>query len=173
MIPLRPRSWLLLVILVLLGSCKSAAALLYEPKPTDRLDGYDGSLAQAGINTEMDWGPKQNLLLSDFKALKEEKAVLEKRLETVLADNQNLKTQLNNENSSLRREKTLRAQIEAQLELNKTKLREQESTILGLRIEKAKLEQASLLAKIGALEQSLEQAAPNHVEAAATPPGRK
>ena len=70
--PTRPRYLFPLFALLLFGGCKSVAALLYEPKPTDRLDGYNGSLAQAGINTEMDWGPKQNLLLSEFKTLKDE-----------------------------------------------------------------------------------------------------
>jgi len=157
-------------VLLGLGSCQSAADLIYEPKPTDPLDGYAGSLAQAGINTEMDWGPKQNLLLSEFKTLNEEHARLAKRLDQILAENQNLKTQLNNEGSSLQREKASRVQAEAQLELKAQKLREQEATILSLRIEKAKLEQMNLLARIDVLKQTLDQTAPTNVEAAATPP---
>jgi len=168
-----PFRCLCVVALLALPSCRSAADLLYEPKPTDPLDGYAGSLAQAGINTEMDWGPKQNLLLSEFKTLKEEHTRLEKRLEQVLADNQNYKTQLNNEAQSLLREKTTRAQAEAQLELKQQKLREQEATILSLRIEKAKLEQSNLLAKIDALKQTMDQAAPSNVEAAAVPPANR
>ena len=121
----------------------------------------------------MDWGPKQNLLLSDFKTLKEEHTRLEKRLEQVLAENQNLKTQLNNEGTSLQREKTVRAQAEAQLELRQQKLRDQEATILSLRIEKAKLEQQNLLARIDLLKQTIDQATPSNVEAAATPPGSR
>ena len=160
-------------VLLSLGACQGVDNLLYEPKPTDPLDGYAGSLAQAGINTEMDWGPKQNLLLSEFKTLKEEHTRLEKRLEQVLLENQNLKTQLNNETGSLQREKTVRAQAEAQLEQKQQKLREQEATILSLRIEKAKLEQQSLLARIDLLKQTMEQTAPSNVEAAATPPGNR
>ena len=53
------------------------------------------------------------------------------------------------------------------------KIREQEVTILGLRIEKAKLEQANLLARMEALRAAADQSAPNAVEAAATPPGRR
>lgn len=170
---MRPFRCLFVPALLALGSCKSAADLLYEPKPTDPLDGYAGSLAQAGINTEMDWGPKQNLLLSEFKTLKEEHTRLEKRLDQILAENQNLKTQLNNEGTSLLREKTTRVQAEAQLELKQQKLREQEATILSLRIEKAKLEQQNLLAKIDVLKQTMDQAAPTTVEAAATPPGNR
>lgn len=167
-----PLRCLSVLCLLLLGSCKSAAALLYAPKPDDRLDGYS-SLEQAGNNTDMDWGPKQNLLLSDFKTLREEHTRLEKRLEDVMAENQNLKSQLNNESRSLQQEKVTRAQIEAQKELKEQKLREQEATILSLRIEKAKLEQASLLSRLDALRQTLEQAAPNAMEAAAPLPGRK
>jgi len=164
---------LCVVALLALPSCQSAADLLYGPKPDDPLDGYAGSLAQAGINTEMDWGPKQNLLLSEFKRIKEEHTRVEKRLEQVLAENQNLKVQLNNEGQSLQREKTTRTQAEAQLELKQQKLREQEATILSLRIEKAKLEQSNLLAKIDLLKQAMDQVAPTSVEAAAMPPGNR
>lgn len=163
---------LAIAVLLMLGACQGASNLLYEPKPTDPLDGYSGSLAQAGINTEMDWGPKQNLLLSEFKTLKEEHTRLEKRLEQILAENQNLKTQLGNEGKSLQSEKTVRVQAEAQLEQKQQKLREQEATILSLRIEKAKLEQQNLLAKIDMLKQTMDQTVPANVEAAATPPGK-
>ncbi|MBP8302025.1 MAG: hypothetical protein KA020_16780, partial [Planctomycetes bacterium] len=73
---------------------------------------------------------------------------------------------------SLEQEKRRRAEIEAQFELKNQKLREQETTILTLRIEKAKLEQANLLAKIDALKQSMPDSSANPVEASATPPGR-
>jgi chromosome segregation ATPase len=169
----QPMRCLSFAVLLGLCACQGAGNLLYEPKPTDPLDGYEGSLAQAGINTSMDWGPKQNLLLSEFKTLKEEHSRLEKRLEQVLGENQNLKTQLNNESGSLQREKTVRAQAEAQLELRQQKLREQEATILSLRIEKAKLEQQNLLARIDLLKQTMEQNPPSNVEAAATPPGNR
>ena len=43
----------------------------------------------------------------------------------------------------------------------------------SLSIEKAKLEQQNLLTKIDALRRSMEQAAPETVEAAATPPGNR
>ena len=168
-----PKRCLPFAVLLCLTACQGAANLLYEPKPTDPLDGYEGSLAQAGISTEMDWGPKQNLLLSEFKTLKEEHSRLEKRLEQVLGENQNLKTQLNNENTSLQREKSVRAQAEAQLEQRQQKLREQEATILSLRIEKAKLEQQNLLARIDLLKQTMEQTTPSNVEAAATPPSNR
>lgn len=162
-----------IVALLALGSCQGAASLLYEPKPNDPLDGYAGSLAQAGINTEMDWGPKQNLLLSEFKTLKEEHTRLEKRLEQIVAENQNLKNQVNNDGKSLQAEKTARMQTEAQLEQKQQKLRENEATILSLRIEKAKLEQQNLLAKIDVLKATMDQSVPTNVEAAATPPGNR
>ncbi|HEX5053675.1 MAG TPA: hypothetical protein VFZ65_17985 [Planctomycetota bacterium] len=161
------------LLLMALCSCKSAAELLYEPKATDPLDGYEGSLAQAGINTSMDWGPKQNLLLSEYKSLKESHARLEKRLDQLLAENQNLKTQLGSETSSLQQERTQRAQSEAETELLRQRRRELEARILSLSIEKAKLEQQNLLSKIDALNQSLQPPANQPVEAAAPPPGNR
>jgi chromosome segregation ATPase len=171
--PTRPRWFAVPIALALcLCACQNAAELLYEPKPEDPLDGYEGSLAQAGINTEMDWGPKQNLLLSEFKTLKEEHARLQKRLDQILAENQNLKAQVKGESDSLQKEKTLRTQAEAETELLRQRRRDLEARILSLSIEKAKLEQQGLYAKIELLKQTLDQAAPDSIEAAATPPGR-
>jgi len=163
----------LCLTLLLLAGCQSASELIYEPKASDPLDGYEGSLAQAGINTEMDWGPKQNLLLSEFKTLKETHARLEKRLEQVLAENQNLKNNLQSEGSSLAQEKALRAQAEAETELLRQRRRDLEARILSLSIEKAKLEQLNLLAKIDNLRRSLEPATTGAAEAAAPPPGNR
>lgn len=162
-----------LLSFLLLAGCQSASELIYEPKASDPLDGYSGSLAQAGINTEMDWGPKQNLLLSEFKALKETHARLDKRLEQVLAENQNLKNNLQNEGSSLAQEKALRVQAEAETELLRQRRRDLEARILSLSIEKAKLEQLNLLAKIDNLRRSLEPATTGTTEAAAPPPGNR
>jgi septal ring factor EnvC (AmiA/AmiB activator) len=165
-----PLLLLLLSCLLALPACRTATNLLYEPAADDPLDGYKGSLASAGINTEMDWGPKQSLLLSEFKTLKEAHVQLEKRVEELRAENQNLKSQLGNESGSLQREKALRAQSEAETELLRQRRRELEARILSLSLEKAKLEQQSLLAKIDALQQSLAQEETQPVEAAAPPP---
>ena len=170
--PVRPHTFLLLLVLLTLGGCRAAAHLLYEPRADDPLDGYQGSLAEAGISTEMDWGPKQNLLLSEFKTLKESHVQLERRLDDLRAENQNLKSQLSGETGSLQKERALRAQAEAETELLRQRRRELEARILSLSIEKAKLEQSSLLAKIDALSASLEQTQAGTTEAAAPPRGR-
>lgn len=164
---------LLTVLLVGCGSCQSAANLLREPKPQDRLDGYEGSLAKAGVNTEMDWGPKQNHLLAEFATLKEEHSKLRREFEEAQAQKRHLEQQLANETSQSQREKSLRAQAEAQTELKNQKIREQEATILSLRIEKAKLEQQALLSRIDALNQVLQVGVPGTVEAAAPLPGKR
>ena len=171
MSPTRSRVVVSALALLSLCGCRSASELIFEPKATDPLDGYEGSLAQAGINTEMDWGPKQNLLLSEFKTLKETHSRLEKRLEQMLAENQNLKNQLGSEGSALQKERALRAQAEAETELLRQRRRDLEARILSLSIEKAKLEQQNLLAKIDALQQTMEQSPTEAVEAAATPSG--
>lgn len=146
-------------LLALLASCATGSGGLMEPKATDPLDGYKGSYAEAGVNTEVDWGPKQNLLLSEFTSLKEAHNKLKARVDQLVAENSNLTTRLSNEATSLEREKSLRAQAEAETELLRTRRRELEARILNLSIEKTKLEQANLKAKIDALNIALEQGA--------------
>ena len=165
-------NWRLLLLLpaLALTSCETAGNLIYEPAVTDPLDGYRGSLTQAGINTEMDWGPTQNPLLSEHRTLMESHKTLERRLDELRAENQNLQTQLGGESSALQREKALRAQAEAETELLRQRRRDLEARILSLSIEKAKLEQANLLGKIESLRQSLDQAESIPMEAAAQPP---
>lgn len=163
----------LLLSVLLLSACRSADGLLYQPKPDDRLDGYEGSLAEAGVNTEMDWGPKQDLLLSEFKTLKEDHVRLRRQLDQSQAENQNLKTQLDNEGSSLDKEKRVRTQFEAEVNKLLAERNELRARILSLSIEKAKLEQMTLVSKIQEMQRSLEDLAPTTgtVEAAAPPNG--
>jgi len=163
------RLLLLLPALALCG-CEAVPNLIYEPEVTDPLDGYQGSLAQAGINTEMDWGPKQNLLLSRYKTLLEEHTNLKRQHEELLAENQNLQSQLNGESSALQKQRVLREQAEAETEMLRQRRRDLEARILSLSIENAKLEQSNLLSKIGELEASLQQPVNDPAEASAQPP---
>jgi chromosome segregation ATPase len=147
--------YLTLLMLFALASCEMASGLVFHPEPTDSLDGYEGSLAQAGINTDMDWGPKQNLLLSEYKTLKESHRQLKKEQEQLLASNQNLQSQLSGEKASLQTELGKRAQAEAETEQLRQRIRDYEARILSLSIEKAKLEQARLRSQITALNNTL------------------
>ena len=166
----RPCLLLALGATALFSGCQAASGLLFEPKASDPLDGYEGSLAEAGINTEMDWGPKQSYLLTEFTALKETHARLERRVETLLAENQNLSTRLSQEGEALQQEKGLRAQAEAEAETLRQRRRELQARVLALSIEKTKLEQLDLKHRIDALTASLVPAEPGPTEAAATPP---
>ncbi len=166
------RSWLLLPLLTIAG-CQSAKELLYEPKPDDPNDGYEGSFAEAGINTEMDFGPKQSRLLDEHIRLKNDFSALQRRYDDAIVEKQNLLGQLTGEKSTLEREKALRAEAEAEAEMLRGRRRELEAKILSLSIEKAKLEQSALLAKIDALNASLSDVMSNPVDAAAPPPERR
>lgn len=160
---------LIVLPLLALASCETAANLMYEPEPTDPLDGYEGSLAEAGINTDMDWGPKQSLLLSKYKTLLETHSQLKKDHEGTLAINQNLQSKLLGEQESLTKEKSLRAQSESETARLREKMRNNEAKILSLSIEKAKLEQDRLRTLIASLQQTVDaQAKP--AEATASPP---
>lgn len=155
-----------------LASCQAAANLFYEPPVTDPLDGYAGNLAQAGINTDMDWGPQQNLLLSQYEALLKTKTDLERRVEELKAENQNLRSQLDGETTALEQEKRHRAQSEAETETLRQRQRDLQAHLLSLSIEKSKLEQSQLLGQINALRDQLDQLETPVVEAAAPPRNR-
>lgn len=165
----RPTFAVLSLSFALLAGCRAASGLLFEPAATDPLDGYKGSLAEAGISTEMDWGPKQNHLLNEFKTLKEVHKKLEDRVDQLVEENHTLTSRLANEAGALNKEKALRAQAEAETEQLRQRRRDLEARILGLSIEKAKLEQASLKHKIDALSATLDQANAAAAEAAAPP----
>jgi hypothetical protein len=170
--PRRPFLLPAMALVLALSSCETAGDLIYEPAADDPLDGYRGSLAQAGINTEMDWGPKQATLLSEFKTLNEAKVSLEKQLAKEIAENQNLKARLGDEGKSLEKERALRAQAEAEAEMLRQRRRDLEARILSLSIEKAKIEQSQLLGRIEALRQSMQESEPAIMEAA-TPPRQR
>ena len=162
------RSFVVAVALGVFAACTSQSGGLLEPKATDPLDGYKGSYAEAGVNTEVDWGPKQNLLLTEYTSLKDAHHKLQRRVEQLVAENANLTTRIGNEATSLEREKSLRAQAEAETELLRNRRRELEARILNLSIEKARLEQAELKARIDALNAAA--AAAEGAEAAQSPP---
>lgn len=159
------------LLLSCLPACK-APDLLYEPKPDDPLDGYQGTLAEAGVSTEMDWGPKQEYLLDGFKTLRAEHAKLQRRHDELLASNQGLEAKVGQGEESLARERTLRAQAEAETEALRRKRRELEAQILGFGLEKARLEQTVLQTKIAELQRALDALA-STTEAAAPPAGSR
>ena len=150
------RSLLLLPLLTLAVSCK-VPNMIFEPRPDEPLDGYAGGLTQAGVNTEIDWGPKQQLLMSRYQVLTEEVAQLQKSLEKQDAENRNLLAQVTQANKALTDEQSLRVQIEAQVQRLRNERRDLQAQVLNLGIEKAKLEQSNLLAKIARLQQVLDQ----------------
>jgi len=156
----------------MLVACK-APDLMYEPRPDDPLDGYAGGLTQAGVNTEIDWGPKQTLLLSGYQALKEQEVKLRRDLEASHAENRNLQARLNQEGDALQHERTLRVQAEAEVQNLRNRRRDLEARILSLGIEKAKLEQAALLGKIANLQRTLEDISPSSGVPAAPPGGTR
>jgi predicted RNase H-like nuclease (RuvC/YqgF family) len=161
-----------LTALLTLAGCQAAADLLREPAPTDPNDGYD-SYAQAGVSTVMDYGPKQNTLLAQYKELTTEHTRLQKEKEALASENANLKQQLSEEHKSVERETATRAQIEAHLQQARQRLNEQESMILALRIEKAKAEQTALLLQIEVAEASLAASSRGVTEATAMPPANR
>ncbi len=158
-----------LSLCVLFTACKSTP-LGYEPKPEDPLDGYKGTLQEAGANTEVDWGPKQEYLLSGYTTLRDQHDKLQKEFKAMQEENANLKLRLTGEGDTLARERTLRAQAEAEVVSLQGKRRELEARLLSVGIEKAKLEQAALLAKIADLQRALEPA-PAPTDMPAAPPG--
>lgn len=151
-----PRTLLLLPLLALAVSCK-VPNVIFEPRPDEPLDGYAGGLTQAGVNTEIDWGPGQKFLMSSHQSLLEEVEKLRRDNETKDADTRNLEVQVEQANDELKRERALRVQIEAQVQQLLNQRRDLQAQVLNLGIEKAKLEQTNLLAKIAKLQRALDQ----------------
>lgn len=161
-----------LVPLFLLFAACHAAPIGYEPKPEDPLDGYKGSYAEAGVNTEVALGPKQEYLLSGYKTLQEAKVELERQNQTLQQRVRELEGNYGRESESLQRERALRTQAEAEVAALSQKRRELEARILSLGIEKAKLEQAAILSKIADLQRTMETL-PGNGAAAAPVGGRQ
>lgn len=144
----------LVPFLVLFAACQNMP-IGYEPKPEDPLDGYS-TLKEAGVSTEVDLGPKQEYLLSGYKELRDNHQKLEKDYKDLQDKHLAMQAKLSGEGESLTRERTLRTQAEAEVVSLQQKRRELEARILSLGIEKAKLEQTALLAKIAEMQRTLE-----------------
>ena len=149
------------LVLLLLCGCHAAESRQPGDPPSH--------LARASTDTEIYWGPKQNLLFTEYKTLQDSHVALEKRADQLTAENQSLRAQLDREGGNLQKERSLRTQAEAETESQRQRCRELEARIVELSIEKAKLEQQILLAKIEALRQLLDEQ-PAAAETAPTPP---
>ena len=145
--------------------------LVYEPRPDDMIDGRQSALS-AGVNTEMDWGPKQGLLLQEYKKVMNRTAALEREVDRLKGENQTLSLRCSNESEAVAKERSLRVQAEAETASLRGKHRDLESKFLSLNIEKSKLEQQALLAKIALLQKDIEQLTTLPTEAAAPPAGK-
>jgi chromosome segregation ATPase len=158
-----PSRWLATLPLLLLCGCHATESRKQSTgEPPDHL-------ARASTDAEIYWGPKQNLLFTEYKTLQDIHVQLGKRADQLAAENQDLKAQLDRDGSNLQKERSLRAQAEAETETQRQRTRELEARIVELSIEKAKLEQQILLAKIDALRQLLDEP-PAAAEAAPVPP---
>jgi len=129
-----------------LAACK-APDIVYEPRPDDVIDGRRSAL-EAGVNTEMDYGPKQSLLLKSYQEAQSSVSRLQKELDELRRGKQATETRLADESALFAKEKALRVQAEAEAESLRGKRRELEARILSLGIEKAKLEQSALQSRI-------------------------
>jgi hypothetical protein len=158
------------IALLLLTACKSQD-LVYQPRPDDMIDGRESALS-AGVNTEMDWGPKQGLLLQEYKKVMNRTAGLEREVDRLKTENQTAGLRIRNESEAVAKERSLRVQAEAESESLRTKRRELEGRVLSLNIANAKLEQTALLSKIALLQKDLESLPPNPAEAAAPTAGK-
>ena len=158
-------------LLFAFAACK-APDIVYEPRPDDVIDGRRSAL-EAGVNTEMDYGPKQSLLLKSYQEAQNNVARLQKELDELRRGKQATETRLADESALFAKEKALRVQAEAEAESLRGRRRELEARILSLGIEKAKLEQQALQSRIAVLQRDLEDMAPPPAENAAPPAGHR
>lgn len=161
------------VTCTLLGAagCSMLQDAVTKPAPEPPVGKREGYLAQApGAG---DLGPDERLLLAEYSDTHAAKLALETQLAEARATIDSLRAQLTQTEEVRDRERTGRAAGEAELTRLRALLQDRETKILSLHIEKSKLTQDVLLARIEAAERQAEAAsqAASELEGAAPPAG--
>lgn len=157
----------------LLGGCSLLSGTFNRPAAEKPVDSTETYLSVGdGPQSEVDLGPGQQTLMEHFIEERAAKLELEQRTKEVEASNQTLRAQLAQTEEDRNQARTHGAGAEAELERLRGLLRDHESKVLNLTLEKARLEQEVLKLRIASLQGQLERLG-GTAEAAATPGPRK
>lgn len=141
-----------------LGGCSLFGKALNRPAAEDPVDSTETYLSVGdGPQSEVDLGPGQQTLLQHLIEVRSAKAELEQRAAELEASNQQLRTQLAQTEEDRNQARTHGAGAEAELERLRGLLRDHESKVLNLTLEKARLEQEVLKLRIASLQGQLER----------------
>lgn len=164
------RSWLLVLLAPLAAmSCTLPKEIMGEPAKDDPMDGYQPYLSEGGQNTQMDFGPGQNNLMSVCAELRTKVSKLERTLEERELEISKLQANLSTEKSKFDSESRERAQIDATNGQLQRSIRELESQVLTLSVQKAELDVELTKLRIAQLQAQLDSASPATEAAAGTP----
>ena len=157
------------VALMSMSACSVARDLLGDPAKDDPQDGYTTYLTEGGHNTEMDFGPDQTVLMSQYAQLQIKVQQLEQTLEKRDLAINKLTADLATERGRFEQESRERAQAQASTKEIHARTRALESQILTLSVQKAELDLELTTLRIAQLQQQLD-GGPAVLEASTTPP---
>lgn len=158
-------------VCAILGSCSLFSSAFNRPAPESPVDSAETYLSVGdGPQSEVELGPGQQTLMEHFIQERAAKLELEQRTKELEASNQQMRAQLAQTEEDRNQARTHGAGAEAELERLRGLLRDHESKVLNLTLEKARLEQEVLKLRIASLQGQLERIGGNAEGAA--PPAR-
>jgi hypothetical protein len=167
---------LAVALLLPLAGCSLLEREFQDPPKQSPIEPKSAYLSQGGVSTELDLGPGTRTLLEDYVEQQKQKIELESKLTESNALVESLRASLRTAEEERDRERRTRTASEAEGERVAKLLRDRESKILNLQIERARLQQELLRQRIARLQGDLQQleAPPAAAETGAAPaePGR-
>lgn len=147
---------LLQLLLLALPACSLLPKQMTEPAKVQPVEPKNAYLNQGGVATELDLGPGTKTLLEDYVEQQRLKIELEAKLTEANALVESLRASLRTAEEERDRERRTRSSSEAEAERYGKLLRDRESKILSLQIERARLQQELLHQKIARLQSELD-----------------
>jgi hypothetical protein len=164
------RVWLCAPLLAAAG-CSLLHEAVTKPPPEPPVGSRESYLSQAPDAAAL--GPDERLLLAEYSDTQAAKVALETQLAEARATTDSLGAQLRSTEEARDKERSARAAAEAELARVRAILQDRETKILSLHIERSKLMQDLLLARIDAAEReaAATERASAELEGPAPPPG--
>ena len=156
--------------LALLGSCSFVTGKLTTPEKEPAVKAKDSYLPGGGVRTELELGRDQKLLMTEFVEMQNAKINLETRVEELDSQLENVRASLGRAEEDAAKERRLRAGAEENNDRMQKLVRDRETKILSLQLERNKLQQELLRTRVAVLQSQLEDAEKQAGEASAPAP---